>query len=245
MNRFLVFQLYGPFAAWGDVAVGERRPSQERPGRSAVLGLVAGALGIDRADDGAHAALDAGLGLAVWMRALGRPLRDYHTAQAGPTRRKRVYETRRQELSSDDLSTIVSTRDYRVDAHALAALYPRAGLRWPLDAIAGALRHPHFVPCLGRRACPPALPFAPRVLAADNALVAFRAYMAESPTGPVSPSADAVAHLYWDPDVPAGLEPERTLIRRDSPGSRYRRQFRERDECVAAVPAAEAAGAPA
>lgn len=245
MTAFLVFQLYGPFAAWGDVAVGERRPSQERPGRSAVLGLVAGALGIDRADDDGHAALDAGLGLAVWVRALGRPLRDYHTAQAGPTRRKRVYETRRQELASEDLSTIVSTRDYRVDAHALAALHPRAGLRWPLDTMADALRSPHFMPCLGRRACPPALPFAPRVVAAETALAAFRAYMAESPAVPIPLHDDTMAHLYWDADIPAGLAPERTLIRRDAPGSRRRRQFRERDECTAAVPAPHAEGAPA
>ena len=51
MADFLVFQLYGALASWGDIAVGEYRPSQGQPSKSAVTGLLAAALGIARADE--------------------------------------------------------------------------------------------------------------------------------------------------------------------------------------------------
>ena len=53
MADFLVFQLYGALASWGDIAVGEYRPSQGHPSKSAITGLLAAALGIEREDDAA------------------------------------------------------------------------------------------------------------------------------------------------------------------------------------------------
>ena len=52
--RFLVFTLYSPLGSFGEIAVGERRMSWARPGRSAVLGLVAAALGYERTEEAAH-----------------------------------------------------------------------------------------------------------------------------------------------------------------------------------------------
>ena len=49
--RFLLFTLYAPMGSFGEIAVGERRMSWARPGRSAILGLVAAAQGVDRADE--------------------------------------------------------------------------------------------------------------------------------------------------------------------------------------------------
>ena len=49
--RFLLFTLYAPMGSFGEIAVGERRMSWARPGRSAVLGLVAAAQGIERGDE--------------------------------------------------------------------------------------------------------------------------------------------------------------------------------------------------
>ena len=45
MPDFLTFALAAPLAAMGEIAVGERRGSWDRPGRSAVLGLIAAVLG--------------------------------------------------------------------------------------------------------------------------------------------------------------------------------------------------------
>ena len=51
----LIFQLEAPLSSWGEVAVGEYRPSAEYPSQSAVQGLLGAALGLDRDDDAAQA----------------------------------------------------------------------------------------------------------------------------------------------------------------------------------------------
>ena len=50
IRDYLVFRLYGPMCSWGDIAVGEVRPSTVHPAKSAILGLIAAALGIKRPD---------------------------------------------------------------------------------------------------------------------------------------------------------------------------------------------------
>src|SRR5689334_9356211 len=83
MAAFLCFRLHGPLASWGDIAVGERRPSAPHVSRSAVLGLIAAALGIRRDDSDAWGELDRSVGFASRTDAPGELLVDYHTAQ-GP-----------------------------------------------------------------------------------------------------------------------------------------------------------------
>jgi CRISPR system Cascade subunit CasD len=51
MSQYLVFQLHGPMASWGVDAPGEVRHSHELPSRSALLGLLAAALGIRRDEE--------------------------------------------------------------------------------------------------------------------------------------------------------------------------------------------------
>src|SRR4051794_17544404 len=72
--RYLGFVLHAPLASFGAVAVGERRPGWDRPGRSALLGMIAAALGIDRSDEAAHLGLERGYGVAVRTDAAGRML---------------------------------------------------------------------------------------------------------------------------------------------------------------------------
>jgi len=150
MTEFLTFVLAAPLAAMGEIAVGERRGSWDRPGRSAVLGLIAAALGLDRQDEQAHSALETGFGLALRVQHVGTLLPDYHTAQVPPARRGRRFATRAAELSAPDLETILSRRDYRTDVLALAALWSRPGACWPLLEIETALRAPFYTPYFGR-----------------------------------------------------------------------------------------------
>jgi CRISPR system Cascade subunit CasD len=63
MGEHLVFLLHAPLGAMGGVAVGERRTGFNRPGKSAIVGLVAAGLGTDRSDEAAHTALADGYGL--------------------------------------------------------------------------------------------------------------------------------------------------------------------------------------
>ncbi len=173
---YLVFRIAAPMGAFGDIAVGERRATWDVPSKSGVLGLVAAALGIERIETAAHQALDASLGFAVRLDQGGRPLRDYHTAQAPKARKDKRWRTRREELDADDLNTVLSERIYRVEAAGTVVLWVKAQGGPTLASLEAGLKRPKFTLYLGRKACPLGWPPRPRVIAASSvsaALVAF------------------------------------------------------------------------
>jgi CRISPR system Cascade subunit CasD len=178
MGEHLVFMLHAPLGAMGGVAVGERRAGFDRPGKSAIVGLVAAGLGIDRSDEAAHAALAGGYGLGLGEIASSRLLFDYHTAQTPPHRKNRRFATRREELAVDDLGTILSVREYRTDPAYLVVLWAREASRWNLSHLAEALKRPHFTLYFGRKACPLSVPLDPRVVTADDPRSALQTYLA-------------------------------------------------------------------
>ena len=234
--RFLLFTLYAPMGSFGEIAVGERRMSWARPGRSAILGMVAAAQGIERTDEAAHHALEASLHYAVRTDAPGRPLIDYHTAQTPKARRGRTFATRRQELESDDLNTVLSSREWRSDAYFTIALWPRLGEAVDLDGIANALRRPHFVLYVGRQSAPLGLPLNPEIIDADTFEGAFRARQPNEEERNVLQSihidgvaSGLIAFDYDAPDPPTDIRIER---RRDAVLSRARWQFADRLEAV-------------
>jgi CRISPR system Cascade subunit CasD len=246
MTAFLLATLYAPTASWGDIAVGERRTSWDRPRRAAGRGLVAAALGIDRQDQAGHDALDEGYGVGVRVDVPGRMMVDYHTAQtlrqsevkaAGSrTRRALIRHGERKHA----LETILSWREVRVDASYTLALWARERARWPLEALAEALRAPVFTLYAGRKAHPLGWPLLPEIveaktlaealasrppLAGDGAFAALRA-----PAGPASVSCD------YDPELEHGLESGRLEIRRDATPHRTRWQFAERRVLTGRMP---------
>ncbi len=236
MPEFLTFTLAAPLAAMGELAVGEQRRSWDRPGRSAVLGLVAGSLGLDRADEGAHAALEEGYGLALRVEALGPLLSDYHTAQVPPARRARRFATRAEELAAPDLETVLSRRDYRAGLICFAALWPRNAPRWTLSDIEAALAAPRYVPYLGRKSCPLMLPLAPRRIEAADPAAALAARAGACS----APEASLLRRARQDPQVTMDaadaltfdLPIARRELRRDRLASRRRWQFGLREEAV-------------
>jgi CRISPR system Cascade subunit CasD len=238
MPEFLTFTLAAPLAAMGELAVGEQRRSWDRPGRSAVLGLVAACLGLDRTEEEAHAALERGYGLALRVEFLGPSLADYHTAQVPPARRGRRFATRAEELAATDLETILSRRDYRAGLICLAALWPRETSRWPLVELEAALAMPHYVPYLGRKSCPLMLPLAPRRIAAADpaAALAARAAARLGPESSLLPRTTLHPQVTMDAADAAAfdLPVARTEIRRDRLASRHRWQFALREEAVLA-----------
>jgi CRISPR system Cascade subunit CasD len=237
MADVIVFRFDAPLAAFGDLTVGERRSTHRRPAFSAILGLVAGALGIER-DAPGHEALAAGLAMALRCDGLGAPLADFHTAQSPPQRRGRHYATRKQELAlKADLGTMISRRDYWTDAAFTILLWPNADAPYDAAAIASALNRPKYAGFAGRRACPLGRPPAAKVVAAATVSDAFAAYdaaLAEAEARlPLRPIGQDVA---FDP----ALEPvlgdfveTRREMRRDSVLSRARWQFAPRAEGLA------------
>lgn len=255
MTEFLLLTLYAPLASWGDIAVGEVRGSWDRPSRSAVLGLVAAALGIDRADQDAHDALDAGYGIAVRQDAAGAPLVDYHTAQTAvegtvkALKKRGASVTRRALLDrrNGEPQTILSRRSYRQDALSTIALWARAGARWPLATLADALRRPAWVLYAGRKANAFGLPLHPEVVEGGT-LAAALAQRGDAPRGLDASRLRIVAlgvrEVAHDPceGFASGLRTLRREGRRDAAAHRTRWQFAERVvEVGVPAPAPEAA----
>lgn len=244
MSDLLVVRLFGPFVSWGEIAVGEVRPSAVRPTRSALLGLLGAALGVQRGDEAGHHALGAALSFAVRVDAAGTPCIDYHTVQWRRPRREQI-ATRADELrvKRDELSTVQSRRHYRCDALATVAMLVEAGAPWSLSDLAAALERPVFPLSLGRKSSAPALPLAPQIVSAPTLLEAFALYDERQP---LPWQFDArfrrPVQLAWGKDVEAlgllsGLSEERTSLfdRRDDPSSRRRWRFAVRTEIVATL----------
>jgi CRISPR system Cascade subunit CasD len=140
MTTTLLIPLVGPLQAWGLDARFDLRQTAAEPSKSGVLGLCCAALGRDRNEP-----IDdlAALSFGVRIDREGRPTRDFHTAQ-------NVIGA-----SGSDLRTVVSNRWYLAEAAFLAGLQ---GSRSLLEAIHGALQHPHWPLSLGRKSCPPTIP---------------------------------------------------------------------------------------
>jgi len=248
MPEIVAFRLDAPFAAWGDIAVGERRGTHVRPSHSAICGLVAASLGLPRNAPG-HEALAAGFFLATRAEWLGVPFADFHTAQTPPDRRGRRYATRADELSEKDaLGTIISRRDYLSDVAFTVLLWPTAIRAHAADVLADALNHPVFAPYAGRRSCPLGAPLAAKVITADTVNAAFAAYDALTETHrelarSLHKRAEAQEEIAVDADLldvrGSGLEPQRQEVRRDQIVSRQRWQFEPRSEFILRKSASE------
>lgn len=247
MADYLVFRLYGPLASWGEIAVGESRHSAVNPSRSALLGLLGAALGIERTDDDGQAALTAGYQFGVKLVSAGSPMRDYHTVQAPPQQAKVQYRTRRQELIDESrVGTLLSSREYRCDSIAVVAVLAREGAPRTLDELADALRRPVFPLYLGRKSCPLALPLGPQLvqaetlrLALDSAAQCSLTDLPKKPTPGAWPSPSdkwafrpGQARYYWETGMDAGMPVSFQADRNDEPLSRRRWQFVPRRESV-------------
>ncbi|MES9993560.1 MAG: type I-E CRISPR-associated protein Cas5/CasD [Candidatus Thiodiazotropha sp.] len=232
MKQFLLFQLYGPMASWGDIAVGEQRPTAGHPSKSSVMGLLAAAKGIHRSEEALLQEMAVGYGFGVRVDSQGELLRDYHTAQVPPAKGKFQYFTRRDELLSHDLNTILSSRDYRIDARYVVALWIiDSSVRFELEGLHEALKCPEFVPYMGRKACPLAAPMLPQMVEAGNLKDAFAQFQAPDCFLPKLLPEMGVQY-YWEAldTEEAGMEASMVYQRRDQTINRRRWQFTERNE---------------
>lgn len=246
MQSYLIFRLHGAMCSWGDIAVGENRPSNSYPTRSAVLGLVAAALGIRRTDTQRMEELFRSVHYAVRIDKAGTLLTDYQTVQVpGSGRHERPYESRREELSvvsKHDLNTILSRREYLCDAMYTIALWlDRDNALITLGDIAESLRRPVFPLYLGRKSCPPALPLAPVLIEAATLRDLFSTpQLNDERTDTEATKAMSILlrlyslpsqrQVYFESNEQAGMEAVHRLTRRDDPVSRTRWQFSARQE---------------
>lgn len=170
MTEFVIFTLVGPMGSFGDLAGHERRGSGDWPARSAVLGLVGAALGVQRDDCTAQEVL-ARWRVAVSVLSRSAAFRDFHTVQTVPTARIKRPQTRREALEALETgdNPVITRRDYCTDCAFGVALWGGN----ELAAVAGALARPCFTPYLGRKSCPLSAPMAPQVVEEESLIEAL------------------------------------------------------------------------
>lgn len=223
MREYLVFTLTATLAAMGGPAGHERRGTETWPGRSAVLGILAAALGIRR--NGDFSTLDR-LGLAIAVFEQGGYLRDWHTVQTVPTAAVKNPQTRAQALkvasSGHALKTTITKRDYRV-----APLYGVAVWDGDLDRLHQALETPVFTLYLGRKSCPLAFPVSPMIVRTNDPAAALA--NVELPPWQTKSRAEI---LVSSPEALNGLEARHAQVRHDEPIDRETWHFGLREEAI-------------
>lgn len=232
---YLVFQLQGPMASWGEAAVGEYRGSQEHPTASALAGLLAAALGFRRDEEDLLMALQAGYLFGVGVYRSGTLLRDYQTVQVPgrSTLKGCRHVTRRDELSfpRTELNTILSTRDYRVDVDHVVAVQANASAPRTLAELMVALKRPTFVLYLGRKSCPLSVPLHPVLVQAATLREAVEAYRQATDQGGMS----TPMRLIWPDGMEPGVDADISVVRKDRLIRRSAWQFSDRTEHVAVL----------
>lgn len=134
--KTLTIKLTAPLQSYGNEASFTRRTTNDYPTKSAVIGMVAAALGYRRNDERIVALND--LRFAVRIDQIGRNLTDFQTVEWKKDTRKITY------------------RDYIQDAVFVVALGSDDSQL--IEKINVALHHPHFQLFLGRRSNVPAGP---------------------------------------------------------------------------------------
>lgn len=137
----LLLQLVGPMQAWGTSSRFDERDTGKEPSKSGVIGLLASALGIDRANWDDLKPLCA-LRMGVRHDRPGLPRRDYQTAQNiikadGPGKH----------------GTAVTQRHYLADAVFLVGV--EGADRLLLERVHAALANPFWPLALGRKSYVP------------------------------------------------------------------------------------------
>ncbi|MFY1633608.1 type I-E CRISPR-associated protein Cas5/CasD [Solwaraspora sp. WMMB335] len=173
----LLLRLAGPMQSWGDHSTFSVRDTATVPTRSAMIGLIAAALGRRRGEP-----LDdlAAVHFTVRVDRPGTLMSDFHTVGGGlPT--DRTVPTAEGKRRQAGAATIVSRRFYLADAVFTVAV---TGPDTLIPRLHDALANPVWGPYLGRRSCPVEHPF----------LL----------TGPISDAVERLDHLPLHRRRPAG-----------------------------------------
>lgn len=182
-TEFLVLRLYGPLAAWGDIAVGEVRPVKTHPTKSALVGLLGASLGVKRDDSEMLNRIASSYGFAAADEGRKVRIRDFHTVQYAQDKKEKLYGygykmNRQRELSipAKELKTTLTYRDYICDVVYTAAVWikNKDSVPFSLDEIKDAIHEPVFVPYLGRKSCVLSRPMEPQIVSADNPMSAMK-----------------------------------------------------------------------
>jgi CRISPR system Cascade subunit CasD len=167
MPRHLVLRLHSPLVAFGSATIDNFGVIADFPALSMITGLIANALGWDRAEVQRHDRLQQRLRMGCRLEQAGSRLRDYQTAKlfqddAGWTTRGTSEGREKSPSYTPDESgrmalTLQRYRDYHADLVAVVALRLEPADENPtLDEVAQALDRPSRPLFIGRKPCLPA-----------------------------------------------------------------------------------------
>ena len=245
MTDFLIFQMKGIMTSWGEVAVGDVRSTADHPTRSAIIGMLGAALGINRTRGDELNALGQSVHVATqemisekYQKPL--PLYDYHTIQSPKRDAKRNYATRYEEIHSNPkhkLPTKLTDRYYLCDDRQVVAIWLRDAAQFSLQDLKTALQAPHYVLYLGRKTNPLCAPPNPMLVSQTTLAGAFSDYVDQlNANGPTHQKL--VGRFYTDNDkaISLGGSIQETRLRRDVTIDRSARWgFEDRAELVVSI----------
>jgi CRISPR system Cascade subunit CasD len=189
----LAILIDAPLQAWGASSRFQRRETEAFPVKSALVGLLAAALRIDKHDEAEADRLAplAALRVTVYRlpKAKGRDARhrelpvqrlvDFHTVGGGYDKSASPMEKLSipRKASGPPFGTVITRRTYLTDARFAAVLTGDAAT---IETAADGLADPAWGVWFGRKACLPALPLAPTVApTAGEALARLLALLSE------------------------------------------------------------------
>lgn len=173
----LAILLDAPLQSWGVNSRFQQRGTENHPSKSALLGMLAAAMGIDKHAPGEREALAplAALVLTTYRiprsempnQRLFRRLTDFHTIGGGYDRTDPAQKRNISRKASGGMSTtVVTRREYLLEARFIAVF---EGEKELLEKVAASLQDPVWGVWLGRKTCLPGRPLSPVIRATRRA----------------------------------------------------------------------------
>lgn len=187
MSETLAFLIDAPLQSWGSSSKFQRRETESWPTKSAIVGLLAAALGIDKHSptESEQLAPFAALGFTVLRWPKSHPalrLSDFHTVGGGYDKTDPVQKLHIPRKAGDGspFGTVITRRSYLSDARFIVLFQ---GDSATLQRAATALADPVWGLWFGRKSCIPATPLSPLVAAtASDALAQLADLAGVDPT---------------------------------------------------------------
>jgi len=162
----LAFYIDAPMQSWGASSKFQYRETNPFPTKSALVGLIAGALGIDKTHANESALLQPIADLKLTVVRLQKAktavsrLSDFHTVGGGYNKKTPLWQKMSipQKASGAPFGTVITHRSYLTDARFVALL---EGEQEVLQRIQSALLDPVWGIWFGRKTCLPASPLTP------------------------------------------------------------------------------------
>ncbi|HVR37415.1 MAG TPA: type I-E CRISPR-associated protein Cas5/CasD [Methylomirabilota bacterium] len=182
----LAFLLDAPMQSWGTTSRFQRRGTNHHPSKSALAGMIAAAMGLEKGTDAERETLAAIAELRVITVVLPRTdrrgkslpmqrLRDYHTVGGGFDRKSDPQSIPRKAKGGPGDNATVTEREYLTDTRFSVMLEAREGDTSLLERIRLALLDPVWGVWFGRKCCLPGRPLSPRLT--DSRDAAFAAML--------------------------------------------------------------------